>query len=229
MKINLMDSSSPSLKKNPEIGITNSINVKAGQDCLFYGIEFSKEFFKETSVKIDWLIKEGDCLLKGQSCALIKTSSEDYEKVKDFVRACSYLSGVATLVCCYVESSLGIKVVGSESRNSSFNQWELKIIQEVKGFIRPLLPLSMISSKEQLPTVLKQKPNQIAVNRNSFSFQDLKEILEQIPKGIIKGVYGHFLPEDLEELSQLPIDVCWPELLQGGFPSVKLNIHIDEK
>ena len=229
MKINSMNSHSPSFKPTPEPKVTNSINVKAGQDCLFYGIEFSKEFFKDTSIKINWLVKEGDCLLKGQSCALIQASVKDYEKVKESVRACSYLSGIATLVCCYVESSLGIKVVGSASRNSSFNQWELKLIQEAKGFIKPPLPLWMITSKEQLPTVLKQNPDQIAVNKNSFSFQDLKEIFEQIPKRITKGVYGHFLPQDLEELSQLPIDICWPELLQGGFPSVKLNIHVDEK
>lgn len=218
------------MNPNPHLKTKDFVRVKMGQDTLFYGREFATEFLKDSpSIKIDWLSEEGDCLLKGQSCAIIEFSStQDEVQIKDLIKVFAYLSGVATLTCCYIESAEDIKVVGSPSKNSSFNEWEAKIIQNTKGFIRPSLPLWLINSKEQLKSILSQKPNCIALNKNTFSEESLEQILSEIPEGVTKGVYGNLLPEDLEELSALPVDVCWPELLQGNFPSIKIEIHVEK-
>ena len=212
---------------NPYLKKNHFVDIKTDQDAIFHGSVFAEEFIQGSSIKIDWLVEAGSPLLKGQSCAILQAHEEDQDKVRDLIKALSYLSGIATLVCCYIESAHEIKVVGSEAKNSSFNEWELKIIQDMKGFIKPLLPLWLITSKEQLPSLLKQNPQSIALNKNLLNKENLVALLNEIPKDITKGIYGQLLPQDLEELSDLPIDVCWPELLQGHFPSIKMYLHAE--
>ncbi len=199
----------------------------AGQDGVFFGAGFLSGFLKKSQLPLEivWHAKDGDSLLKGQTfMTAFAPDEKSFFGLKAAVEGISYLSGAASLARCYRESSCGCRSAGAASLDSPFPEWERKALRLGGARTEPLLPSKMISSEKDLEEALTGHTEIIALDGRGAGFSGIQKLIDQIPSGIQKGMYGHFLPKDLERLSALPLDVIWPKLLQGGFPRLKINL-----
>ena len=219
--------SSPGLSLNTANSVQDkkSFQIKAEQDFILFGREFSNSFLKPTTDReIIWFAQDGDCVLKGQVPFRVFTSSgtEDFSFLLESVR---YLSGAATLVRCYVENAGDISVVGAISKQSSFPEWEKQAIYIGGGVTN--FSCATCSSEKSLLSLIKKGPSAIALDISGFSESDLITHLKEIPGEIKRGICGSILPEDVIKFLSHPLDFIMPSFLLGGFPSVKMIMSED--
>ncbi len=186
------------------------------QDAIFSGVEYLTSTL-ENSENISWYIKDGECILKGQTCMEI---FQEIEGLNEMIKVISYLSGISTLARCYTELSNDTPIIGSPVKDSPLFEWEIKSLFYGGVDIKPHCPEKIYHLEEDL----NLKDSVIALNSN-IPRDKLKSLLKKIPSQKIKGLYGSILPRDLKKFNDLPINVIWPEILQGPFPLVKIKIH----
>lgn len=202
-----------------------SFQIKAEQDFILFGREFSNSFLKPAEDReIIWFAKDGDCVLKGQVPFRIFTSAgvTDFSSLLESVR---YLSGAATLVRCYVENAGDISVVSAISKQSSFPEWEKQAIYMGGGVTD--FSCESCSSEKSLLSLIKKGPSAIALDISGFAESDCITYLKEIPKEIKRGICGPILPEDVIKFLSHPLDFIMPSILSGGFPSVKMVMSED--
>ncbi len=214
MITNPTPSSSPYISKKSPF-----YQIAFEQDAIFSGCEYfnSLETSLEISKDITWHIKDGECILKGQVCMEI---FQEIENLNEILKVISYLSGISTLARCYTESSHHTSIIGTPLKNSPWLKWETKSLSYGGVDTKPCLPEKICYSEKDL-----NLQDQIIALSSKMPRDELVKCLKKLPDHKIKGLYGFILPQDLEKLSDLPINVIWPDLLQGSFPCVKIKIH----
>ena len=208
-------SPSSSIYKKPQ-----SYQIIFEQDAIFSGFEYFN-YVSETSLEnpenIIWHIKEGEAILKGQSCVEIFQETKNLQEV---IKIISYLSGASTLARCYAEAFNPPSVVGSPLKDSPLFEWEIKSLLMGGVDAKPSLPEKICYCEKDLNL---QDP--VIALSSEIPKDELKKLLKKIPSHKVKGLYGPILPQNLEKLNELPINVIWPEILHGVFPCVRIKIH----
>ena len=195
--------------------------ASAGQDGLFFGAEL----LERSPLEAVCHAKDGERFLKGQTLMTI-FASKKLSSLKSAVSAAGYLSGACSLARCYKESACRALIAGSPSADSPFPEWERQALRLGGVNTEPPVPARMIASKEDLAARLKEYPEIIALDGSKLPPDELESLARRIPRAVRKGVYGAFLPKDLERLDELLLDVIWPSFLQGGFPRIKISLSV---
>ena len=89
--------------------------IKAKQDFIFFGVRFVEELISEQHLQCDWFVKDGGVVLKDQACCLVSCENQIF--VNKLLGFLCYLSGVVTLVRCFVKNT-SISVVASSTSHS---------------------------------------------------------------------------------------------------------------
>ena len=198
-----------------------SFQIRAEQDFIFFGREFSNSFLeKEIHEEVSWFVQDGDCILKGQ--VPLRFFTNEFTNLSSLLESLCYLSGIATLTRCYTENAGDFTVVGSILKDSPFPDWQKKAIHMGGGITD--FSLTTCSSEKNLPALIKKNPLAIALDVSIFSESDCMTYLKEIPKEIKRGICGPILPEDIVKFLSHPLDFIKPSFLQGNFPSVKMTM-----
>ena len=225
-----------------------NFKIKAKQDFIFFGIPFVEKWTTGKPLEFDWLVGDGEMVLKNQTCCIINCEQNlSFEKVLDFL---CYLSGAATLVCCFVKNS-DVPVVASSTFHSlqaetkrplpstnqenkkgfsglnekqllSLSYWEEQAIKAGGGVIEPKLPTDILQKESLKEKNLKTAGNLFCLSRDSMNLSQIASMIEELPEKASKGVYGSFKPENCKKLSALSLQFLWPKWLQGHFPKVQM-------
>lgn len=103
--------------------------IKAKQDFIFFGVSFIEEWFsEEETLQFKWFVHDGALVLKNQTCCIVRCENRTFslDKLLDFL---CYLSGGATLVRCFVNSS-SVPVVASATEYSILKKNKEKAFSE---------------------------------------------------------------------------------------------------
>lgn len=211
-----------------------NFKIKAKQDFIFFGVSFVEKCFPEE--KLTWFVKDGSLVLKGQTCFMVsdKKQSVSLDKLLDFL---CYLSGGATLVRCFVNSS-SVPVVASSTEHSIFTNkkknykqpviqslayWEEESIKVGGGQLEPRLPTHIFQDKEMdLKSFKKSVKKVFCFNADYLNTSRMKSLLMELPENTVKGIYGSFRPESSKTFPSFSFQILWPSLLQGCFPRVQM-------
>lgn len=209
------------------------------QDAILFGVEWVNSIFQKiyntdtNQFFIDWHFQDEDVVLKNQSFAtyfldeqssslLNQNLTELNFTQKDIGQGIAYLSGTKTLAHCYAENAEKVLIAGSHTRNFTLWDWELKALRTEGILASPYLPEQITRSEKDLQLALQSSWKVIALDIN-LGFETIKSFLKSIPDSTVVGCCGPILPEDLKQWSLLDIQVIWPELLQGNFPTIQFN------
>lgn len=173
-------------------------SIQCLQDALFFGLEYTKTLFQE--LEMHAYFSDGDLIFEGQT-VLFMDGAKAFEK-ENVLSLLSYLSGAFTLLSCFTHKEFDFSIASAPTKNFIYSEGEKQAILKAGAFVKPI---SDIKDSDFLDGFKMKK-------------QEVKKLLNKEPSKTY-GIYGPFLPEDLEEFREFEnIDFVYPACLQGSFP-----------
>lgn len=196
------------------------------QDGLFFGLDFLNHILSPKDhvekPEITAYFQDGDCIFKNQTILRIQQLQTNVFEKKELLFVISYLSGVYTLVSCFIERQWDFSIIGSSSDDFLFFEWEEKAISKAGGLVQKT-PQKMFFSQKEVLQAIEAGEKKIILNSLKINVVELKNILQKFPQTEF-SLYGSFLPEDLEEFRYDNISSVYPLCLQGSFPCLKMKL-----
>ncbi|MBC6415151.1 MAG: hypothetical protein GDA46_02010 [Bdellovibrionales bacterium] len=196
--------------------LDKELSLKCLQDGLFFGLDYLKENLKISS--FDSYYSDGDYVLKGQTLLLMELNQ--ITKKEEILLILSYLSGVYTLVSCFIEKRFDFTICASSTKNFSHREGERQAILKAGADFKEKNSNQALNLNE-IQKRLKTGED-LLLSEEKISRPQIQDILKQNSQSF--DLHGSFLPSDLEEFRQFNnINKLYSSFLEGNFPCLKMK------